>query len=48
MASYTFVESGLNYNFRSWPQYVAGLLESSTITQALLTPTHQGSVREGG
>ena len=48
MASYTYVERRTNYNLRSWPQYMAGLLESSTITQALLTPTHQGSVREGG
>ena len=29
-------------------QYVDELLEASTITQALLTPTHQGSAREGG
>lgn len=29
-------------------QYVDELLETSTITQALLTPTHQGSAREGG
>ena len=48
MASYTYVERRTNYNLSSWPQYVTGLLESSTITQALLTPTHQGSVREGG